>query len=62
MKIEFSKDQLIVLNSAICELPYRIAAPLINHINAEIQKAFDMASGDGPTGQTPAPDELRGDV
>ena len=38
MKIEFTNEQLMVLNQAIVELPYRLAAPLIAHINAEIQK------------------------
>lgn len=38
MKIEFTNEQLSILNQAIIELPYRLAAPLIVHINAEIQK------------------------
>lgn len=61
MKIEFNKEQMQVLNAAICELPYRIASPLIAHINAEIQKEFDAKANDGPTGQTNPEDEFRGD-
>ena len=45
MKIEFNEQQLSVLNAAIVELPYRISAPLINHINQQIKEqqmlAFD---------------------
>ena len=38
MKIELNEQQLQVLNAAIVELPYRISAPLINHINQQIQE------------------------
>jgi hypothetical protein len=38
MKIEFNEQQLQVLNAAIVELPFRISAPLINHINQQIQE------------------------
>jgi 16S rRNA A1518/A1519 N6-dimethyltransferase RsmA/KsgA/DIM1 with predicted DNA glycosylase/AP lyase activity len=38
MKIEFNEQQLSVLNAAIVELPYRISAPLINHINQQIKE------------------------
>lgn len=41
MIIEFTQEQLQVLKDAVVELPYRIAQPLIQHINAEIQKNFD---------------------
>ncbi len=43
MKIEFSEDQLNLLNMAIVELPFRIAQPLITHINREIQKRHTEA-------------------
>lgn len=44
MKIEFNKQQLSILNTAIVELPYRISAPLIAHINQQIkeQQAFEF--------------------
>ena len=44
MKIEFNEQQLSVLNAAIIELPYRISAPLINHINQQIaeQRALEF--------------------
>lgn len=40
-KIEFTEQQLNVLNGALQETPYKYSAPLIAHINAEIQKIFD---------------------
>ncbi len=61
VKIEFSTQQLSTLNAALVELPYRQAAPLIAHINAEIQKAFNDAASDAPTGQTTPPDQFAGD-
>jgi hypothetical protein len=46
MKIEFNEQQLQVLNAALVELPYRMAAPLINHINQQIkeQQALEIDS------------------
>lgn len=38
MKIEFNEQQLSILNAAIVELPYRIATPLIQHINQQIKE------------------------
>ena len=38
MKLEFNEQQLQVLNAALVELPFRISAPLINHINHQIQE------------------------
>ena len=43
MKIEFTNEQLQVLNAAIVELPFRVAQPLITHINSEIQKRHNEA-------------------
>jgi hypothetical protein len=37
MKIELNEQQLQVLSAALMEIPYRIAAPLISHINQQIQ-------------------------
>jgi hypothetical protein len=37
MKLEFNEQQLQVLNAALVELPFRISAPLINHINQQIK-------------------------
>lgn len=39
------------LNDALVELPYRKAAPLIAHINKEIQRQFDLAGNDDQTGE-----------
>jgi hypothetical protein len=38
MKIEFNEQQLQVLSAALVELPYRMAAPLIAHINQQIKE------------------------
>lgn len=38
MQISFSDEQLAVLDKAVQQLPYYLAAPLIAHINAEIAK------------------------
>jgi len=38
MKIELNEQQLQVLNAALVEIPYRVAAPLIAHINHQIQE------------------------
>jgi hypothetical protein len=56
--ITFTPQQLQVLNAALGEMPFRVAAPLIQHINAEIQRQHE-AWGDTrtPSGATipPAP-------
>ena len=59
--ISFSKEQMQTLNDALVELPFKKSFPLIQHINAEIQKAFDARVSDDPTGQVPPPDMYRGD-
>lgn len=63
MKINFSftKEQLAVINSALMEAPYKLAAPLIQDINTQIQRHFDVAKGDDPTGQITPKDEFAGD-
>lgn len=38
MQIDFTTEQLIVLDKAIQQLPYYVAAPLIGHINKELEK------------------------
>ena len=44
MKIEFNEQQLQVLNAALVEIPYRVAAPLIAHINQQIQEQLNLES------------------
>lgn len=44
MKLEFNEQQLSELRSALAELPFRVAAPLINHINMEIQRVHNEAA------------------
>ena len=41
MKIELNEQQLQVLNAALVEIPYRVAAPLIAHINHQIQEQLN---------------------
>lgn len=41
--IEFSQEDMQVLQAALVELPFRVAAPLINNINKQIQEAFDTS-------------------
>ncbi len=59
--LSFTKEQMAVLNSALVELPFKIAASLIQDINIQIQHQFDAAKGDDPTGQTIKPDQFSGD-
>lgn len=40
-----------MLNAALGEIPYRVAAPLIGSINSQIQRQFDQREDDdAPTG------------
>jgi hypothetical protein len=48
MKIEFNEQQLQVLNAALVEIPYRMAAPLIQHIKQQIQEQQNSE----PSGRT----------
>jgi hypothetical protein len=59
--LSLTKEQLGIINAALMEAPYRIAAPLIQDINSQIQRQFDLAKDDGPTGQTPQTDQFSGD-
>ena len=63
MKIDFTNEQLQILNEAIIELPFKIAAPLIKHINTEIQNNFNEKADyqDIPNGATNPKDNLAGD-
>jgi hypothetical protein len=44
MKLEFNEQQMAVLNAALMELPFRVAAPVIQHINNQIaeQRALEF--------------------
>jgi hypothetical protein len=46
MKLEFNEQQLQVLSAAIIELPYRVSAPLIAHINQQIQEQRESEVND----------------
>jgi hypothetical protein len=60
--LEFTQDQLKVLNDALIEMPFRVAAPLIQQINMQIQQQFDKNADlqDTPTGQIIPKDEFLG--
>lgn len=44
MKIELNEQQLQVLSAALMEIPYRMAVPLISHINQQIQSQKESDS------------------
>jgi hypothetical protein len=49
--LSFTQEQLQVLNAALLEIPYRLAAPLISSINSQIQQQFNQREDDeAPTG------------
>jgi hypothetical protein len=49
--LSFTQEQLKVLNTALLEVSYRLAAPLISSINSQIQRQFDQRQDDdAPTG------------
>jgi hypothetical protein len=49
--LTFTQEQLQVLNAALGEVPYRVAAPLIISINSQIQQQFNQREDDDmPTG------------
>jgi hypothetical protein len=47
--LTFTQEQLQVLNAALGDVPYRVAAPLIANINSQIQRQFERED-DAPTG------------
>lgn len=59
--LEFTPEQLSLINAALGEVPYKMAAPLIQNINEQIQRLFDASRGDDPTGQTVPKDAFAGD-
>jgi len=38
--INFTQEQLQIINAALGEIPFKHAAPLVQHINSEIQKCM----------------------
>lgn len=55
--LSLTKDQLAIVNAALMEAPYRIAAPLIQEINKQIQHQFNTAKSNELTDE----DKLKGD-
>lgn len=49
--LTLTQEQLQILNAALLEVPYRLAAPLISSINNQIQRQFNQREDDDvPTG------------
>jgi hypothetical protein len=49
--LTLTQEQLHILNAALGDVPYRVAAPLIASINSQIQRQFDQREDDdAPTG------------
>jgi len=46
MNLKFTNEQLAILNEALIQLPFKIAAPLIQQINQQIQEAHNKAVDD----------------
>lgn len=44
MKIDFTPEQIAVIDQAVQQLPYFVAAPLIHHINKQIAEYRDQVS------------------
>jgi hypothetical protein len=42
--INISEEHLKVISAALVNGPYGVVAPVISHINSEIQKQFDAGS------------------
>lgn len=62
INLVFTVEQLKVIDTALQQTPYYVAAPIIKDINSQIQKHFDKKIDDKnmPTGQTMPPDEQQG--
>ena len=43
MKLEFTLEQLAILDKAIQQMPYYMAAPLLNEINKQIESQRKQA-------------------
>lgn len=54
-QLSFTSEELNVLNAALVEMPYRVAAPLIASINRQIQAEFDRAKDEQTPVGAPAP-------
>jgi hypothetical protein len=46
MSLKFTNEQLAILNEALIQLPFKIAAPLIQQINQQIQDSHNKAVDD----------------
>jgi hypothetical protein len=61
--LSLTKEQLGIINAALMEAPYRIAAPLVQDLNLQIQRQFDLAADAHgvPSGSVMPPDPYKGD-
>lgn len=51
MIFELSMEDLVVLDKALQEMPYRVASPLIKKINEQIVKQQETAVSSEATGE-----------
>jgi hypothetical protein len=42
--IHFTQEQLGIIDQALQQLPYKLAAPMIDHVNKEIQASLLAAA------------------
>lgn len=61
IKLELSAEDLKTIEMGLMEIPTKYGSPMIAKINAQIQRQFDEAKGDDPTGQTAPTDPFSGD-
>lgn len=53
--LKFTDAEMQVITGALVELPFKVAAPLINNINAQVRASMDVAKNSGPTTDAPVP-------
>lgn len=49
--LRFNEQQMQVLNAALCEMPYRMAAPIIQSINEQIASASKRSEEEPDRGE-----------
>ncbi|MDN7729242.1 hypothetical protein QZM48_04370 [Burkholderia orbicola] len=53
--LTFSQEQMTVVYEALAMAPYGKVAPVVSHINAQVQAAFDRQRDDAPSSGAAAP-------
>lgn len=55
MKIELSPEHIQIIASALGELPFKVAAPVLNHLQAQMNAAMTALAVQPPAPEAPAP-------